>query len=481
MQHHQAGRLRKAQAIYNRVLQVEPANVDALHLLGLVTRQFGNYGAAVGLIEQAIKLNPNVPMFHNNLAETCRAMDKLEEAITHSKQALALQPGFPEASFNLGMALRAQGKLEEAIACFEQAVRAKPDLIEAQAALAETLHKQGKSDAALAVYQKALARYPDNPTLLSSMGIVLRAMGRVDEAIAQYKKAIAARPDIPELYNNLGIAYMAQRNLSDAAEYFRKGAAYAYARGRYAGNFSEAAECFSKVLELQPNNDIARHLLSALQQEVTDHAPRGYVQEIFDDYAQTFDQHLTRKLEYQVPQLLGAAIKELLGEHGQKLDVLDLGCGTGLVGREIRDISRRLAGVDLSPKMIAKARERAIYDDLAVDDVADCMAKQAQGCFDLITSADVFIYIGNLQSIFEHGQRILRPGGLFAFSLEALADESREFILAPTGRYQQSRTYIDNLSRRFNFAEARFSPIKVRKEEGKPVSGYIYLLRKLGD
>jgi predicted TPR repeat methyltransferase len=452
---HHAGRLRKAEVIYKQVLQAEPDNVDALHLMGLVACQFGNHETAVGLIGRAIKLNPKVAMFHNNLGQTYLTMGKPEEAITHCKEALALQPDFPEAYYNLAMALRAQGRLDEAIVCFEHAVRLKSDFIGAWVGLAETLHKQGKGDEALAACQNVLSRHPDDAALLSSMGILLRALGRVDDAIAHYKKAIALRPDIPELHNNLAIAYKAQ------------------------GNLAEAAACYRRVLELRPNDESARHLLNAMQQSMSDYAPQGYVQETFDNYAEKFDQHLTEKLEYRVPQLLGEAVKGVPERsNGGKFDILDLGCGTGLMGVELRDISRRLVGIDLSPKMIAKARERSIYDQLVVGDLFEQLAKLEPDGFDLLTSADVFVYIGNLTPIFEQCYRILRPQGLLAFSVEALPDEEKDFHLATTGRYQQSRAYIGKLSQRFGFSEMYFAPIQSRKEEGKPVSGYLYLLLK---
>lgn len=454
-QHHHAGRLRKAEAIYKHVLQIEPDNVDALHLLGLVAGQFGNHEIAVELIGRAIKLNPKVAMFHNNLGQTYLTLDRPEEAITHCREALVLQPNFPEAYYNLAMVLRVQDKLDEAIVCFEQAVRLKSDFTGAWVGLAETLHKQGKAEEALVVCQNALSHYPDDASLLSSMGILLRALGRVDDAIAHYKNTIARRPDIPELHNNLAVIYKAQGKLADAAA------------------------CYRKVLELRPNDESARHLLNALQQSMSDYAPRGYVQETFDNYAEKFDQHLTGKLEYRVPQLLGEAIKRASEQSADgKFDILDLGCGTGLMGVELHDISRRLVGIDLSPKMIAKARERSIYDQLVVGDLLEHLAKLEPDSFDLLTSADVFVYIGNLAPIFEQCYRILRAQGLLAFSVEAHPDEDKDFHLATTGRYQQSRAYIGKLSQRFGFSEIYFAPIQSRKEEGKPVSGYLYLLRK---
>jgi predicted TPR repeat methyltransferase len=454
---HHAGRLRKAEAIYKQVLQAEPENVDALHLLGLVARQFGNHEMAVELIGRAIRLNPKVAMFHNNLAETYRTMDKPDEAVTHCDKALVLQPDFPEALYNLAMALRAQDRLDEAIARFEQAIRSRPDFIDAYVGLSETLHKQRKSEEALACLQKGLSIRPDHPTLLCGVGIVLGALGRHDEAIQHYKQALVIRPDVAELNYNLAAVYRNQ------------------------GNLSEAATCLRKVIETNPDKntmDTARHLLAVLQQVTTERAPEGYVVEMFDNYAQTFDQHLVDKLKYRVPRLLGDEVKKFLRPALHKPDVLDMGCGTGLVGLELREISRRLVGIDLSAKMIAKARERAIYDDLVIGDLLERLKELPQDSFDLATSADVFIYVGKLDQVFENCRRILRPGGLFAFSLEAASDENHDFSLHTTGRYQHSRAYIHKLSQRFDFAEIHFAPIHVRKEKNEPVPGYIYLLSK---
>lgn len=457
VQLHQAGRFRKAEAIYSLVLQADPNNADALHLKGLVARQLGNHKIAASLISQAINLSPNIAMFHNNLAETYRTMDRLEEAVAHGTKALALQPNFPEAHYQLAMALRSQGKLDEAIAPLEQAIRGKPDFIEAYVGLGETLHKQSKSEEALDCLQKGLSIRPDNPALLIGIGIVLGELGRHDEAIQHYKQALVIRPDVPEFSYYLAAAYRNQ------------------------GNISEAAACLRKLIETSPDKntaDTARLQLAVLQQVTPDHAPEGYVLKLFDDFAQTFDQHLIEKLDYRVPGRLGDVIKSFVQPGRHKLDTLDMGCGTGLIGLELRDLSRRLVGIDLSSKMLAKACERAIYDDLITGDLLMQMKGLPQDSFDLAVSADVFIYIGKLDQVFECCRNILRPGGLFAFSLEAAADDNVDFLLHTTGRYQHSRAYIRNLSQRFNFAEMHFSTIDVRKEKNEPVPGYIYLLRK---
>jgi predicted TPR repeat methyltransferase len=454
---HQSGRLRKAEVIYKQVLQAEPDNVDALHLLGLVARQFGNHEIAVGLIDRAVKLNPKVAMFHNNLGETYRTIGKLDEAVTHCKTALVLQPVFPEASYNLAMALRSMGKLDEAIANFEQAICGKPDFIEAYIGLSETLHKQRKPEEAIACLQKGLPILPNHPALLCGIGIVLNASDRKDEAIVHYEQALIAHPNVPELSYNLAAVYRDQ------------------------GKLSEAAACLRRVLQTNPNkdtSDTARHLLAVMQQETTESAPEGYVREIFDNYAQAFDQHLVEKLEYRVPRLLGDAIKCFLGPAQHKLDSIDMGCGTGLLGPEIRNISKSMVGIDLSSEMIKKARERAIYDRLIVGDLVERLKELPQDSSDLATAADVFVYVGKLDQVFEQCRRILHTGGLFAFSLEAASDDNNDFSLHTTGRYQHSRAYIQKLSQRFNFAEIHFAPIHVRKEKDEPVPGYIYLLSK---
>lgn len=452
LQLHNAGRVRKAGEIYQCILQTEPGHADAAHLLGITARQLGNYDVALALIRKAVALRPSTALFHSSLGELLGAMGRLEEAMTACGRAVELGANLPQVHFGLGEILRLQGKNEEAMQCFERAIALNNGYSEAYFKLGDILCSLRRFDEAGAWLQKGLSVHPGDVSLLTAVGIVLRRAGRHDEAIAHYRRVIETHPDVPELYHNLALAYQAEKR--DA----------------------EAAECFRKVLALRPNDADARHMLDIIERRNTDKAPVEYVRNLFDEYAQKFDQHLVGKLEYRIPRLVGEAIRRCL-EHAKGSEtLLDLGCGTGLLGVEVQDFAGRLIGVDLSPKMIEKARERSVYDQLVVGDLVETMAGFADKSVDVVAATDVFIYVGNLAPVFEQCRRILRPGGLFAFSVEAAPDDGPDFVLRPTGRYAQARRYISALGTRFGFETRLVESATVRKESGQPVAGYLCVL-----
>ena len=153
---------------------------------------------------------------------------------------------------------------------------------------------------------------------------------------------------------------------------------------------------------------------------------------------------------------------------------MDLGCGTGLAGVELRAYARTLIGSDLSTRMIARARERGIYDELHVEDLATTLARARD--VDLIVAADVFVYVGALDATFAACAGALRSSGLFAFSIERSG--GNDVVLQPTLRYAHGGAYIAGLASTHGFVVARSEPSIIRIDRGKPVDGVIYLLRR---
>lgn len=452
IEHHQAGRLRKAQAIYDSILRTQPNNPDALHLLGMVARQTGNLQVALALIGKAITLNPDAALFHNNLGEALRTLNRHDEAIAESQRALELQPDFPEAHCNLGMALRVAGRPDEAVTHFQRAIKYRPRFIEAYLGLSETLVKLHRGDEALSCLRQASTFSPSDRGLACAMGITLRALGRIDEAIAHYVRAISEHPDAPELHHNLGFTYQTQ------------------------GDLMHAAECYRRELELCPNDQVVRHMLNAVERINSDRAPAEYVRMTFDHYSNIFDEHLVKKLEYHIPELIGKAIRDI---GRRDLDSVDLGCGTGLMGPELRDISKSLAGVDLSPKMIEMARARSVYDRLVAGDLQEFLETLDPSSIDLAVATDVFVYIGRLDEIFTQCARVLRRHGVFAFSLEALV--AGDFALQTTGRYAHSPEYVTALCQRSGFQVLQHADVDIRKNLDQPVPGHMFILVKTGE
>lgn len=454
IQQHQAGRLRKAETIYQRILQIQPDHADALHLSGLVNHQLGQHDLAYTLINQAIALNPRAAHFHNNLGEVCRAMNRPDEALACYANALSLQSNFPEAHRNIGLAHLASGEIDRAISCLHDAMTHFPDYLGVYWALGLALMSQHKAGEAIDIYDRGLAKSPTDSALLCAKGIALNAAGRLEDTIRHYRHAIDLQPHVSELHHNLALVFQQQ------------------------GSTDEAIACLKNELQLSPNAESAQHLLAALQNTTTDRAPATYVRETFDGYADGFDLHLVHKLGYDAPKHLAQALRDALGPAPQTLAVLDLGCGTGLFGEAIGTLKRNLVGVDLSPRMIEKARQRQIYDDLIVGDVLDYLAEAENDRFDLIAAVDVFIYVGNLLPVFEHASRILAPGGWLTFSIEAAPPESGDFSLAATGRYQHRQDYVARLGAEFGFTTAHVSESCLRKEKDKAVPGFLYLLKK---
>ncbi|UWM75874.1 tetratricopeptide repeat protein [Rhizobium sp. WSM4643] len=250
-----------------------------------------------------------------------------------------------------------------------------------------------------------------------------------------------------------------------------------------AGRDEAAIEAYRRTLALGPDDIFGAALKLALLGDgvVPDRPPSRYVERLFDDYADRFESALVEKLDYSVPQKLAALIAST-GRHYEF--AVDLGCGTGLLGPEIRSRAGRLEGFDLSQNMLAKAGEKQVYDSLAQADLS--LAPDLSGLFvdaarhraDLVTAADVLMYLGNLESVFAIVGDLAAPGADIAFSVEDAGD-GEGFHLAPSLRYAHSESYVRMLLAGHGFQILKIVKSVIRKDGGKPVFGILFLARKL--
>jgi predicted TPR repeat methyltransferase len=198
--------------------------------------------------------------------------------------------------------------------------------------------------------------------------------------------------------------------------------------------------------------------------------PEAYIARLFDGYAPRFDVHLTEKLNYRGPALIVEAL-DLVAPGRRFAAALDIGCGTGLMGEAVRARVDRLTGVDLSPGMVARARERGLYDALEAADATAYLTRAAQGAFDCILAADALCYIGDLGPIFSAGRRTLANAGLFACSIEVFEGEG--FRLRPTMRFAHARAYVDATARQAGFVPLIIRSASTRREAGREAPGLI--------
>jgi predicted TPR repeat methyltransferase len=244
-----------------------------------------------------------------------------------------------------------------------------------------------------------------------------------------------------------------------------------------AGRVEEAKQAYHAALTINPTLEEARYNLAALgDMPPPPSTPYPYLLRLFDSYAPSFDQHLVEALDYVVPEkLFEAVLAARPGAAG--LDVIDLGCGTGLVGQHFRRVAGRLTGIDISAPMLQWAERRNFYDQLVRADYVYYLSARQEPC-DLVLAADVFIYAGDLVAVFQAVARLLRLGSLFAFSLEAAPQA--DYVLQPNRRYAHSLGYIHRLARQTHFHEVAVNSVCLRRQGEEHAAGFIIVLQRDG-
>jgi predicted TPR repeat methyltransferase len=341
-------------------------------------------------------------------------MGRLDDAQASYTQAIALKPDFVEAHSNLGNTLKELGRLDEAVASYRHAIMLKPNLAEAHHNLGNALKELGRLDAAEASYRCAIVLKPNYAEAQYNLGATLQQLGRLEESEASYRHAIALKSDYAE----------------------------------------------------------AKHMLASLTGETTHSAPRTYVENLFDEYASKFDHSLVDNLEYKIPKKI---VEMILKNHSGEMlgSILDLGCGTGLTGVEIKKYCMNIEGIDLSARMLEKARKKNVYDRLTNRDIVDYLSTENLN-FDYFISTDVFIYVGDLCDVFRLIKSRNSSGGKLVFSTEHT--DKHGFFLQKTGRYSHSKTYIESLCEQYNYTLSHFEIGHLRKDKDIYITGGLYLL-----
>lgn len=246
---------------------------------------------------------------------------------------------------------------------------------------------------------------------------------------------------------------------------------------RLAGRPGEAAAWYRQCLAIAPNDAIATMGLVALgQAPVPERLPDDVVLYVFDRNAGSNDANM-RSLGYSAPEALLELLRADGGVEDSSLDVLDLGCGSGWCGPLFRPYARRLVGVDLSPRMLALAAEKRVYDELIQAEILEYLARPAGGS-DVVIAANVLVYFGNLSSLAAGVARMLRPGGRFIFDVEK--GEGPEPGFHVSGRYTHSLAVLEGALLPHGFTFSRMRETVMRTERGEPVAGLCCAVRRAG-
>lgn len=382
-------------------------------LHGIAEFEAGRDTNARAAFQAALALAPGRLSVMVNLAATHFRLGEFADARELLLQIVAAEPDNRDARLQLGFCEEALGHWEAAAQTLLAGLQ--PGMAaELWLRCSHNFGRAGRLPAALQAVDQSLAAAPDHADAWSARGGLLRELGRHDEAAAAFRQAIAHGGDNP-----LNRYYLAA--VSDAAQ--------------------PAAP------------------------------PAGYVQTLFDDYAEDFQQHLVGSLRYQGHRTL----TEPLLRAGRRYPLaVDLGCGTGLCGEQLLPLVERLDGVDLSAAMLEQARARNIYRRLEQSELKAFLTTREEPA-DLFVAADVFGYLGDLGDCFAAVRRLLKPGGCFAFTVEQLAGDG-DFALQPCLRYRHSEAYIRRLADEHGFRIDDIASHPLRYDQERPIPAlYVYL------
>jgi tetratricopeptide (TPR) repeat protein len=264
LEHHRAGRLPQAVALYHRLLAADPSQPDVLHLAGMAALQQGDARKAIDLITRAVALKPGTAAYLCNLGEAFRAAGNAAKAADCLRTALRLQPAYPQAANNLGLALQAQGRLAESAEQFRAAVNMNPRYASAHNNLANALRLLNDRPGALDHYRLAAQAQPDSAEAHSNLGQMLLETGHVDEALVHCRRSVELRPNFAEAHSNLGNVLREQGDLSHAKACYRRalalkpGLAMAYNNLGQAlqeeGDLEGAVSCYHQALAREPDS-----------------------------------------------------------------------------------------------------------------------------------------------------------------------------------------------------------------------------------
>jgi predicted TPR repeat methyltransferase len=457
-----------------------------------------------------------------SLGDDALASDRTQEAIMfYDKGINSLKP---EASSlvtslslftNLGTALSSVGQNTEAIDAYRKGLQvfdAKIDdvidknvKVDANMIAAQNSFFLGMVYEELEDYEKSANAYSFANTLdrlhwssMANLGALLADhLRQLDEALAAYNKAYEIltqsereptdAPALPEyvlaeLQYRIGYILMLNPErkcaLTDKPD-------------KEVSCSEMATHAFSLALKYRPDHESAKHMLATLTADATmTRASNEYISQLFDEYAKDFEHSLVEELQYNGYERLRRSFDQAFSGEPPVFElVVDAGCGTGLVGKQFRNISQYLIGVDLSPAILREAEKARpnLYNETIAGDVTKVFVNKSP--ISLIVAADSYIYFGDLEPLFASMEEGLAEGGFAAFTLENVDVENEELLqktkpdwrwqLTASGRFAHRREYVEYMANMHQLQVVRYEALdNFRYEGGTGVRGHVFILKK---
>lgn len=474
----QRGRFEEAANAYEQAFEHGPEDLHSLMNYCNTLAMLGKKSRALTCFDTLIESAPDSAILYCNRASALLRWSRFQEAADGFNAALARDPDLPQAHLGLANALVKLVELDQAAHHARRALDLAPGE-NSWFRLGYVLQEQGEYLEASDCYQKVREINPSNAVATRNLGVIALNQGRLDEAERWLRLALQTDPSDADAWSDLANALEKQGDYPEAEIAARRGVEQresprtlirlGYILQRMERQ-DEALDVFKRCLQIDPKDlqGVSLYLAGLGLSAIPEKASAEHVRSLFDHYAAIFDKHLLQTLAYTGPRKVLDALAPWLAEARptESLEVLDLGCGTGLCGLALKPFAARMIGVDLSARMLAQAAKRDIYDRLVEEELQAYLDAEAQQ-YDLVTAADVLVYVGDLRPLFIAIWRCLRPGGAFAFTVER--HEGPGYRMGTSARFTHGQGYLEALAAETGFRVLSLQETSTRQEADLPV------------
>lgn len=407
-------------------------------------------------LNELAKAFPNEPrlfMLGSRLAE---AAGNPEGMIRAARMAHQLAPLWPISTMRLADVLSLSHETESAMSLAMQAIQlaTTQSVLDAEflSAAANIAQRLGQHSQALTWLQQAEEFSPADTSIRYKIGLTLIALGKFTDAIQLFTELLVTLPNNPSVL-------CARRQAALGAK-----------------DMTTAIQDSDALLSLDPDSEEHLYFSAIARGETPPTQPASVVALLFNQLARKFDHQMVVELGYKLPGIVAQMIREW--HPDLKIDVLDLGCGTGLLGQCLGPMEGFLVGVELAQGMIEQASTHGVYDSFHQVNLLDALLETPGDQYNVIAALDVLNYVGKLESVIPNAHRILMPGGHFIFSCESGTKGAKDYTLANTGRYTHQASYVQRLLEEAHFENIILKDCVLRMEAGQPVQGILVSAEK---
>jgi len=489
-EHYSSGDYNSAILIYEKLYSINPKSYNLLVNYANALDSISKHSEAIKFYRLATKLDSKKAIAWSNLGGCYYEIDQIRKAKKSIEKALKIDSNYTMALVNMGNVLDNEGKKKKAVTFYQKAIKCDEKYVTAYSNLATTFYELKEYDNAIEVCEKAISNKLETAEIYLTLGNSYDANKDYETAIDCYKSEIKIDNEYQMAYNNLGSSFEKIGKLDESVvsywnamirdkddKSFHINFGYLLYELDGQGNKNTALHYAKKWLTEFPTNKIAKHMgLAIVNSKNVTRANDEYLAEMFDIFAEDFEKTLN-DLEYKAPEYIEEVLSKVYSEKDfNKFDIADLGCGTGFCAKYLKHFAKEdsgLIGVDISPAMLKQAGDKKLYDSLVNAEITEYL-KDNTNRFDLIVSADVFTYFGDLEDLFKYVSISLKRKGRLLFTISENKINEDEYFLHTSGRFVHKKEYVENTLKKFSLTIEKAEEKVLRLEAGKEVFGFIF-------